>query len=695
MPRDVPVGNGALLVTYNGDGLVSDLYYPRIGMENHLQGQSCRVGVWLDGVFHWLTDPAWERSLDYEADTLVAQLDFRHPELAVEITFRDVVDFHETLWVRDITVTDLAGRPREARLFFHHDFSLYGTDIGDTACYKPEEKALLHYKGRRYFLINALSQDGVGLHQFATGLKRQRGLEGTWADAEDGRLSGNPIAQGSVDSTCAVHLTVPAAGQAGACLWIAAAQDWRSVCQLNNQVAERGPAAFIRRTADYWRLWLDKEDLDFTGLPPAAVRLYRRSLLIARTNIDNGGAIMAANDADILQFNRDTYSCLWPRDGALVAHALSRAGYPVPARRFFELCARLITDEGYFLHKYNPDGSLGSSWHPWPGDGEAYLPIQEDETGLVLWALWDHFARWRDIEFIKPLYRPLIKNAAAFLCHYHDPATGLPQPSYDLWEERLGVHTFTVCAVIAGLRAAANFTYAFGETERGDRYAAAAQGYREALLQHLFDSRQGRFLRSKCRDHDGRWQTDDRVDASLYALFAFDVCGAQDPRVAATMKAVHEHLWCHTDAGGLARYAGDPYQAVQPPSDSVPGNPWIITSLWYGRYRMARAQTQQALDEALPILTWCVQQARPSGVLPEQIDPTTGAAISVAPLTWSHAEYVTAIQDYLDRREALSRCPHCEHSAAPKYRSHRLSHNHAVQGTPYERQERGGHERRG
>jgi GH15 family glucan-1,4-alpha-glucosidase len=40
------------------------------------------------------------------------------------------------------------------------------------------------------------------------------------------------------------------------------------------------------------------------------------------------------------------------------------------------------------------------------------LPIQEDETALVLSALWNHFVLYRDIDFIKPLYRQLIKHTA-------------------------------------------------------------------------------------------------------------------------------------------------------------------------------------------------------------------------------------------------------------------------------------------
>jgi len=36
-----------------------------------------------------------------------------------------------------------------------------------------------------------------------------RGAEGTWRDAEDGKLSDDAVADGSVDSTIGMHLNVP------------------------------------------------------------------------------------------------------------------------------------------------------------------------------------------------------------------------------------------------------------------------------------------------------------------------------------------------------------------------------------------------------------------------------------------------------------------------------------------------------
>src|SRR5258708_30336814 len=97
----------------------------------------------------------------------------------------------------------------------------------------------------------------------------------------------------------------------------------------------------------------------------------------------------------------------------------------------------MMTRDGSWLPRYTPDGSLGSSWHAWSTpDGRLELPIQEDETGLPIWALWEHYDRDRDIEFVRPLYRKLVRTGADFMSSYREPRTKLPAPSFDLWEER-------------------------------------------------------------------------------------------------------------------------------------------------------------------------------------------------------------------------------------------------------------------
>jgi len=664
MPRDIPIGNGSLLILYDRSGLVRDLCFPTVGSENHSQGHAFKVGVWANGAFSWIDEDAWDRSLDYEDDTLVARIDLVNKALGLKIVMRDVVDFHENIYIREIAVKNVSSQPIELRLFFHHDFHIYGSDIGDTVCFKPEEKGLLHYKGRRYFFVNVLTDQGVGVSQFATGVKESKGLSGTWVDAEDGVLSGNPVSQGSVDSVCAVHMAIPSGQTSHAYYWMAACVDWKGVKRLNDLVVRRTPGYYISRTAEYWRLWLNRERMKFGDLPDAIARLYTRSLLILRTHIGSNGAIVAANDSDILQFSRDTYAYMWPRDGALAAHALDVAGFPMPAQKFFEFCGEIIGRNGFFMHKYNPDGSLASSWHPWVLEGKPHLPIQEDETGLVLWALWEHFRLYKDVEFIKPLYRKVIKAAADFLCEFVDQKTGLPLPSYDLWEERLGIHTFTTCAVIAGLNAAGNFTSAFGETELWEKYRRAADRFKGALEEHLFDHASGMFVNS-VSGIDGSPQKNFRFDASLCGLFAFGVFPASDEKVVNTIEMLKEKLWCRTGIGGLARYEIDHYQSVAVPSPEIPGNPWIISTLWYAQYLIQKAGNGAELRKSIAVLNWVCERALRSGVLAEQVNPFTGAVVSVSPLMWSHAAFIIVVQQYLGKHREVERCPTCGQPLLP------------------------------
>ena len=90
-----------------------------------------------------------------------------------------------------------------------------------------------------------------------------------------------------------------APGRSSVCYtWLAAGQDLEEVRDLDAQVRRREPQYFIDRTMNYWKAWLEKEDVDYRDLPHEIVHLYRRSLLILRTQVDNRGGIIAANDSD-------------------------------------------------------------------------------------------------------------------------------------------------------------------------------------------------------------------------------------------------------------------------------------------------------------------------------------------------------------------------------------------------------------
>lgn len=656
MARDLVVGNGSLLVTFDRDLNMRDLYWPHVGLWNHIGGHKSRCGVWVDGNFAWLDAPGWQKRLAYDRNTLVTQVEARHEELGVAVFVNDCVHYWDNTYLRRMTVENLRPDGREVRLFFHQDLSIEETEVGDCAIYDPKWNAVYHFKRNSYFLINGQCNQS-GLFESAIGIKRFNGAEGTWRDAEDGHLGGNPIAQGSVDSTVSLRFFVEPFGQKPAYYWICCGRNYNEVIKLNQKVLDRTPGLMIHQVAQYWRSWVEKAPIDAAQhLPPTVADLYRQSLLIIRTQVDKQGAIIAANDSDIMHYARDHYSYMWPRDGALVALALVEAGFPEQTTGFFRFCRQALTKDGFLLQKYNADGSAGSSWHPWYQAGQQQLPIQQDETALPLIALWAYYQRTKDIELITALKPSFVQPAADFLTEFVIPELSLPRESYDLWEERRGIFSWTAGAVCGGLRAAGHLHLLYGDEQRATQYYRAAGRIQQGILTHLWDAGAGRFLRGLTVKQDGSLIKDRVVDASIFGLCTFGAVPADDPRMQATMEAIRETLWVQTGVGGIARYEHDYYFRAD---QHLPGNPWLITTLWLAQWYIESAQSVDDLQRAMELIVWATARTLPSGIMPEQLHPHDGAPLSVAPLTWSHAEFVRTVTQYVRKRSTLpsSRAP--------------------------------------
>ncbi|MCA1850174.1 MAG: glycoside hydrolase family 15 protein, partial [Acidobacteria bacterium] len=213
---------------------------------------------------------------------------------------------------------------------------------------------------------------------------------------------------------------------------------------------------------------------------------------------------------------------------------------------------------------------------------------------------------------------------------------------------------------VGGLRAAARFAALFGETERAFRYREAATQVKNAMRAHLYRADLGRFVRMIAPGKaDEGFEMDETIDASLFGIFYFGAFAPDEEVVRSTMSAVRERLWVKTPVGGVARYEGDGYMRVAEDNKTVPGNPWFICTLWLADYSIAAAQTFEDLNGAVEILEWAVGRALPSGVLAEQVDPLTGASLSVSPLTWSHATLVATVMAYLRKLETLRACAAC------------------------------------
>ena len=607
-------GNGRVLVTVNEDGEWDDLFYPYPGQFQHLR--EMRLGLFdADaGKFQWLRDgPAWltPKPVAVADDGPVRAWEGD----GLKVTVRDRVHPNHDLVLRSIEFA--ADRPRRLRLFAYHSLNIAESLYQETAYVDPAAQALVHYKRRFYF---EFFSDPPFDHAVC-GEHTLKGLQGTYVDAEDGVLDGRAIAHGAADSVIEWDLEVVPGAPKRLRILLAIGASREAVRQVHEYVRAGGAARFEAEAEAFWRTWTSRRlPAVPANLSEKARALYRQSILVMRHASGTNGSIIASPDTRSLLVGGDTYNYCWWRDGGYISKAMDEAGLLQNARRFLDFAASCQSPDGSFLHRHFPDGAIGSTWHPPPF-------LQIDQTATVIAATWHHFKRGADPDVLLDLW-PMVKSAANFLCDFRDPSTRLPAPSFDLWEERSGIHTYSTAAVIHALERAARIADQLGKDPR--RWRSNSEEMHQASLTHLWDAAAGRFLRSL-------QPRDDRIDASVLLALKLGLIGESDPRYRATVETVEQRLW-DRKVGGLARYEGDAYYG--------PENPWIVCTLWLAEARLRLGER----DRCRELLEWCAERATPTLMLPEQVDAASGDPRSATPLVWSHSTFVDVVHKY---REAM------------------------------------------
>jgi oligosaccharide amylase len=605
-------GNGRLLLTVNENGDWNELFYPYPGQFQQLR--EARLGLYDVGSsrFAWLRrgNGFDIRQNPYGPGHLPESVWTGH---GISIAVRDHVHPNHDLVARRFRVR--ADPPRPVRLFAYHSFQIAESMYQDTAYVDPETPSLVHYKRGYFFEFFSeptFSRAVCGEHTL-------KGLRGTYVDAEDGRLEGRAIAHGAADSVMEWDLEPTADRETEVLLFMAAARSLPAVHTVRNYVRDGGYSRFVRESEAFWETWVQRRlPHPPKGLSHLGREVYRMSVLMLRHSTATNGAIIASPDTRSLVAAGDTYNYCWWRDGGYVSKAMDEAGLYENAAHFLEFAGSCQNPDGSFFHRHFPDGAIGSTWHPPPH-------LQIDQTATVIAAAWHHFKRGADPDVLLEHW-PMVKGAANFLSRFRDRETGLPAPSYDLWEERLGIHLYSTAAVAHALERAARIASEIGKDP--SVWRAASQEIAESAVRRFWDDSTGRFVRSLA-------PRDERLDASNLLALKLGFLPWSDPRARATVDAVEQRLWCR-EVGGLARYEGDEYYGRE--------NPWIVSTLWLAEARLRLGERNRCRE----LIEWVAAHATPTRMLPEQIDRVTQEPKSATPLTWSHSTFVDVVHKYAE-----------------------------------------------
>jgi GH15 family glucan-1,4-alpha-glucosidase len=631
------LGNGALTVGLNEQGLVNDFYYPYVGLDNLNTSRSMhhRIGVWVDGAFSWVDDDSWTIEVSFESTALVSDIRMHNHNLEIQLDLADFVDTEVNAFFRRLVVSNLAAQHRDIRIFMHQVFQISRAGRADTALFVPDENYLLDYKGRCALLIYGQHVNGTTYDQFSVGNFGIEGKEGTYKDAEDGELANNAVEHGGVDSVIRFPAPLDAGASAQFDYWIIAADSQYTAEVLHHTIKNDGLDKRLKVTRSYWQHWFEKSSLSALTLDKTYADALRKSLMVIKAHMDRRGGIIASCDSSIYNYGRDYYSYVWPRDGAYAVWPLIKLGYTDEPRLFFEFCRDILSPDGYLMHKYQPDRAIGSTWHPLLHGKHKELAIQEDETAIIIFMLGEYLKHSEDQDFVFSLYSTFVQPAANFMASFIDEHTKLPHASYDLWEEKFATHTYTTAVTYKALKVAAQLAEIFEYPDDAVRWHKVADEIKEG--RHVFFDDERKALRkSFFLQDDGSLEFDNTLDiSSLYGAVVFGLFDEGDEEIVQMAERCKGILDSKSPAGGVPRYEHDRYFESDP---AYLGNPWFVTTLWLADYRSTTG------GEALKAcVDWTLAHAFPSGVLSEQINPTTGESLSVAPLVWSHAELINAL----------------------------------------------------
>ena len=382
------------------------------------------------------------------------------------------------------------------------------------------------------------------------------------------------------------------------------------------------PDELLDAALSVWRLWAR----GFAYEGPQEAMVHRSAITLKLLDYFESGAIVAAPTTSLPEWiggerNWD-YRYAWIRDAAFSVYALRRIGLGAEAASFLGWVLDTVERHGKPKVLYNLDGE-----NPQP---EREDPELEGYRGSrpVRWGNAADRQRQHDVfgEILDCAYQWASHEGridAALWDKLHSLVEGARrewrEPDHGIWEVRTPGRPFTYSAALCqvALDRGATLAESFNLSGNPKGWRAEAEKIRHAVLQDAWNPKLNAIT-----DHLGGGA----LDASLLALPLRRVISAGHPRMVATSNAIVERLGAGD--GLLYRYLPD----ESPDGLSGEEGTFLLCSFWLVENLARRG----LLDEAHELYDSLCARANPLGLLPEQVDPGSGAFLGNYPQGFSH-----------------------------------------------------------
>ncbi|MGZ3688861.1 MAG: glycoside hydrolase family 15 protein [Bdellovibrionota bacterium] len=639
-PSEVQMGNGTLLATFDSSGEIEQLFAPNIDALQSRIG-AFRTSVLIPSTQGGAKVPEMIRvsgesfhiRLQLEAGSQVLAAEYHHKSRPIKISRKLALHPTEPILLdRWIISDERAGLIHESIPWMGHSTSSH------CSMFHPTFNGMVHHRGRRWLGILLRGQTPWVRVGHLSDHDRYRLCAGERISAPvfAGDLAGYPA--GPVRAGW--DQVVQGPGTWGAIATVPKAEiEFLVICAESEK--HLGRLTDLMRHIPTTRFLQMIEGMVERRHAPAASTLARvgnpRVRALCERSIDvlhalqdaRSGALMAAAEVDPHSKLSGGYGFSWPRDGAYLAAALGAFGFRDRVEHYFRFLEETQDVSGAWWQRYLATGHAGPSWGR----------IQIDEPATVIGAASQHFRRTGDLFWLEKIW-PTLKRGLDFLEAFHSEPHPMGLPSHDLWEERMGVHAYSLAAVSAAFLSGASLARELSDRVAQRHYHRLARESRRLLIER-FTPVDGPIRRAFIANYwdlqhgGGYW--DEVPDVSMLGLIVpFQTHRKRDRISNRLLDQIRSRLWCRT-VGGLMRYEGDVYRG---------GNPWILTTLWLAIAELGLSNIQEARE----LFQWVMSKSTVLGMFPEQVHRETGQPFWVIPLGWSHAMYLLFVREVLDRK---------------------------------------------
>lgn len=567
MDRPLLLSNGEMAVILDKNSNVSDLYYPYVGLNNHLGKyiKEHKIGIFVDGTIHWLDNQAWQIKTSYYPDCPIGLTIATNPWLDIRLEFQDFVDYELNVFARSVQVFNLSDRKRSLKLFFHQAFIIDDSiQRSDTVQYIPARSlnkeqdfsSIIHYKGDRIFMAFGFNgQTSEGFDDYAVGRFGGDGDEfrnGTWCDATDGSLSKNAIDHGFTDSVIAFNLKLKSHDSARVNYNLACGKSLSDTTKIAKRFDREGLANRLTKTNDYWSEWLKeaKQFLIKANLDPRLHRTFIKSLLLVKLSTDNHGAVINnLKPADRFSDQSEIYSPAVMNAKALMI--FNRLGYSQEVDNSLSFIKLLEKNSPYIFPNYYPDGTLAINPYCFTYNtttkelvegrslkDSAQLLYAICQVGLEKISKRGQKSAWRKI--FEKIAGPLIDD----LTDHISKDTKLPTESYDETAEQ----PITTTSLVASAYGALNIASTLAGELKNTAYAINCRTIADEILLNaglLWSSSDNYFYLGLSRQSEGIKKVSRLSFNSLYSAWLYCLYDDSEPFYSVAIKTIMQSLDIH------------------------------------------------------------------------------------------------------------------------------------------------------